>query len=184
MSLEKDHLQKAFTGLTEKSHPIKDSYISRNHQCVWSYGPPSQLTSNIRNVWFTGGGKGRTLLLSSSTPCCTTAELQVDPEESCQWALPPPQASLTPQHARREWGGEIIKNLAITAFLSGSGAIKLQGGFIVEHSICIHSPAVSQVIWWGLERRIRNPTTHEIEELQHSATASSCPVLKTMTLHR
>lgn len=92
--------RKPFTGLKEKNRPIKRSYISRNHQCVQSYSPPSMLTSSIRNVWFTGGGDGRTLLLSSRLQA---AELQDEPGGSCQQALPPPQASPAPQHAHREW---------------------------------------------------------------------------------
>lgn len=39
-------------------------FFSRNHRCVWTSSPPSLLTSNIRNFWFTGGGKGSILLLS------------------------------------------------------------------------------------------------------------------------
>lgn len=70
------------------------------------------------------------------TPSCTRAtELQVEPDESCHRALPPPQASLTPQHAQKMRRGEIIRDLAITASLSRSGAIKLQGGV---HCVAFH----------------------------------------------
>lgn len=77
------------------------------------------------------------------TPSCTRAtELQVEPDESCHRALPPPQASLTPQHAQKMRRGEIIRDLAITASLSRSGAIKLQGG----GSLCsIPSGSTSQL---------------------------------------
>lgn len=66
MPLEKYRLQKAFAGFKEKNHLIKRSSNSYNHQCVWSYGPPSALTSTIRNVWFSRAEKSGLLL---STEC-------------------------------------------------------------------------------------------------------------------
>lgn len=45
-SLERDRLQER----EKKNHPIKCSYFSGHHQYVWGAGPPSVLTSDMRNV--------------------------------------------------------------------------------------------------------------------------------------
>lgn len=121
-------------GRREKSPNQERPYFTQSLMCLklWS---SLGVTSNIRNVWFTGGGKGgRGSYLANSNLHYNTTD------------------GFCPEKERKKGGWwENVKNLALTTFVNESrnAAVKSWGGVIVLHSIWILSPAVSQLIsWW------------------------------------
>lgn len=121
MSLEKDHLQKAFTGLTEKNHPIKNSYISPMCLQLSSF-----LHADLQHLECVIH-QGRRRVDSgpiSLTPSCSVTERQVERRN------PPPQTSNGTTCTERA-GGRHRQGFGDNCLSEEKGSYESARGFVV-----------------------------------------------------